>query len=73
MLRIYLEDIIPIILSGQNNWQNQILAIFMSHKQTCYPNLNYILQMNSKYGFFLVCLKYVFPKFNPHLEQPKVR
>ena len=45
----------------------------MFPKQICYPNLNYI---NSKYGFFLVCLKYIFPKSNSHLgyfQQLKVQ
>ena len=37
------------------DWQNYILTIDMSPKQICYPNLDYILQMNSEYGLFF-CL-----------------
>ena len=37
------------------DWQNYILTIDMSPKQICYPNLDYILQINSKYGLFF-CL-----------------
>ena len=38
-----------------NNWQNHILTIVMSLKQICYPDLDYILQINSEYGLFF-CL-----------------
>jgi len=44
-----------LLLSRWNNWRNQISTIAMSRKQICYPNLNYILQINSKYGLFF-CL-----------------
>jgi hypothetical protein len=34
------------------NWFNQILTIVMSLKQICYPDLDYILWINSEYGLF---------------------
>jgi hypothetical protein len=58
----------PLILSPRNNlnmgktfvdrwinWHNQILTIVMWPEQMCYPDLDYLLWINSEYGLFF-CL-----------------